>query len=396
MIRLLRRCHIPLLALAGFTQLLTLTLCRHIPGAAMRLSLFPALCALMLLVCAAVPGRVRPMLFGACVITLVIAARLLLPAGAASIVMPAGCAALVLYALSLAGKNPAQVTPMFYFACVLAQAVSLFLLYQADHVPLLIRGAFYLWLLLFLLAFNRISLNNATLARYNLSAGMARTGTVLTLCLFVLALLLCAMPAVVSGIIHLFTALRDGSLWLLLAIAHLFPAESVGGSMGSAMPMLPEGIASASQPSHFAMALEKIAAVLSVIILIMGCAALLRLLLLALIRLARGVLAHLARYAVTVSADYEDEITDTRTEGGEYTFLHLHRSAKPKQTYPDTPAGRIRSRYAQLIARHSEWTPSSTARENLPENAAALYEQARYSDHAPSAEDAQRFDRETR
>jgi len=40
---------------------------------------------------------------------------------------------------------------------------------------------------------------------------------------------------------------------------------------------------------------------------------------------------------------------------------------------------------------HPEWSDGSTARENLPEEAAAVYERARYSEHPVSPEEAARF-----
>ena len=288
---------------------------------------------------------------------------------------------------------------MFYFSCVLAQAVSLFFLYQADEAlkgMALMQGAFYLWLLLFLLAFNRISLNNATLSRFRLNEGMARAGTLLTVCVFGFALLLCAIPAVAAGIAWLGRALRDGSIRLLLFLINLFPMESTAGAAGGAMTMLPElGVPTEAEPALFAVILERIAAVLSAVILIAGCAVLLHYLARALLYCMRRMLAHLKRYAAAVTEDYEDEITDTRGESGERSFHPLRRRAKQKPAYPDTPAGRIRRRYAQLLARHSAWAASSTARENLSAEAAALYERARYSRHAPTAEDARRFEQET-
>lgn len=398
-LRLLRRCHLPLLFLLSFSQVLVLLLCRIAPHSAVSLALFPVLAAALLMLCATAAGRLRPMALGACCAALFAAGRLLLPAGAAALAMPAGCAALLLAAVSHADKSPAQASPVFYFACVFAQLAALFFLYQAEaavrSMPLM-HGAFYLWLLLFLLAFNRISLNNATLSRYRLSAGMARTGTVLTVCVFALALLLCAMPAVVSGIAWLFISLRDGSVRLLLWLANLFPTEVTGGAVAGGMPMIPMGAeAETSEPSLFSVILERISAVISVIVVIAGSSILLRLLIIALIRLARHILQYLQRYAAAVTEDYEDEVTDTREESGERSFHPLRRQAKQKHLYPDTPAGRIRRRYAQLLTRHGEWATSSTARENLSSSTASLYERARYSDHAPSAEDAQRFERET-
>ena len=399
-IPLLRRCHLPLLALVSLYQPLALLLCHNASGSAAMLILFPVLCLPMLMLCAAVSGRARPAVLCACTIGLLVAGHRLLPSGAAALIMPAGCAVILLYALSFAGKSPAHASPMFYFFCVLAQAAALFLLYHADDavrgMPFM-HGAFYLWLLLFLLAFNRISLNNATLSRYRLNTGMSAAGTLLTVSIFLLALLLCAMPAVVSGVIRFFAALRGASVALLLWIINLFPAESTGGSIAGGMPMLSMDIAAdAAEPSRFAVVLEKIAAVFSVIVLIAGSALLLRLLALALVHLVRSILAHLKRCSAVITEDYEDEVTDTRADGGESAFLPLRRRTKQGISYPDTPAGRIRRRYAQLLARHGEWTQSSTARENLSSSAAPLYERARYSEHAPSAEDARRFEQETR
>ena len=57
MIRLLRRCHLPLLALVSFFQLLALALCRVMPESAPVLALFCVLCLAVLLLCAAVGAQ---------------------------------------------------------------------------------------------------------------------------------------------------------------------------------------------------------------------------------------------------------------------------------------------------------------------------------------------------
>lgn len=397
-LRLLRRCHTAFLLVLSVGQLLSLS-ARHLaPQAAAEIVRFPLLLIPALLICAGVPGRMRRAALCACIAALLGAGQLLLPSGILSLAMSVLCAALLFFALTYAGKEPAQATPMFYFLCVCAQAFALFLYVtdSAAHAAAYIPGMFLLWLLLFVLAFNRISLNSATLARYRLSTGMARTGTLLTLCIFVLALLLCAMPAVVSGVIRLFRAMRDAGIWFLMLIVNLFPSGESGASSGPGAAMMPElGIPTDSEPSHFAVVLEKIAAALAFVVLIIGFALLLRLAALALVRLARRVLAYLQRHAAVITEDYEDEISDTREGSGEHTFLLHRRSARQKHTYPDTPAGRIRSRYAQLRLRNPAWADSSTARENLSADAAALYERARYSEHAPTQQDVLRFEQET-
>lgn len=398
MIRLLRRCHLPLLLLLSFAQLLVLILSRLAPQAGDSLVRMGVLCLPLLMLCAASPGRMRAAVLTACCLALFGAGAITL-SGAVMYAAPALFAVLLFVSLFHAGKNPSQASPVFYFACVFAQLISLFLLYHGGGAVSslsLMQGAFYLWLLLFLLAFNRISLNNATLSRYRLSEGMARTGAALTVCVFFLALLLRAMPAVVSGIIWLARALRDGTVWLLLFLINLFPTESTGGSMGGGMPLPPQmGMPAAEEPSLFAVILERLAAVFSFVVLIVGGAVLLRYLVRALVRLMHHLLLRLQRYAAAVTEDYEDEITDTRTEESERSFQTLRRRRARRQAYSDTPAGHIRRRYAQLLVRHSAWKASSTARENLPPSAASVYERARYSNHALTPEDAQRFEQET-
>ena len=55
------------------------------------------------------------------------------------------------------------------------------------------------------------------------------------------------------------------------------------------------------------------------------------------------------------------------------------------------PKERIRYRYKRLSLRHEEWFAGSTARENLPVELAEVYERARYSDDALTAEEAAQF-----
>ena len=61
-----------------------------------------------------------------------------------------------------------------------------------------------------------------------------------------------------------------------------------------------------------------------------------------------------------------------------------------------TPGERIRVRYARLMDRKPQWSESSTARENLPGDAAALYERARYSEHEMTRRDEKDFDERVR
>lgn len=104
----------------------------------------------------------------------------------------------------------------------------------------------------------------------------------------------------------------------------------------------------------------------------------------------------LQRFTASATADYEEQITDTRdSPDPEATPKRIARL----QFLPGkrlSPAENIRRRYRQLKKRNTQWTSSSTARENLPEDAAPLYEQARYSENPVTAEDAAEFAAKTK
>ena len=97
-------------------------------------------------------------------------------------------------------------------------------------------------------------------------------------------------------------------------------------------------------------------------------------------------------------AEYEDEITDTRDSviRDEEEFIGF----KPqKRIFSDrgmSSTEKIRHRYRQLQKKNPQWQKASTARENLQESSAEIYERARYSPHPITAEDAERFKAETK
>ena len=106
-----------------------------------------------------------------------------------------------------------------------------------------------------------------------------------------------------------------------------------------------------------------------------------------------NLMHRLSRYVSTVSEDYEDEITDTRDDGERERVRSRRRNrrAAVAEDKNMSPGERIRRRYLRLLYKHPEWSLGATAREKLPADAAPLYEQARYSDHPLTEEDAARF-----
>ena len=96
--------------------------------------------------------------------------------------------------------------------------------------------------------------------------------------------------------------------------------------------------------------------------------------------------------------DYEDEITDTRDSviADEAQATGIKRGKRIFSDRGLSNKDKIRYRYRQLQKKNPQWHKGTTARENLPESPASIYEKARYSNHPISAEDADRFKSETK
>lgn len=92
------------------------------------------------------------------------------------------------------------------------------------------------------------------------------------------------------------------------------------------------------------------------------------------------------------AADYADEITDIRDETKQ---LRLKTKTERRRRINLTPVEKIRYRYLRLMQKNPQWGKHSTARENLTESAARLYEKARYSTHEITQQEADLFKEET-
>lgn len=91
---------------------------------------------------------------------------------------------------------------------------------------------------------------------------------------------------------------------------------------------------------------------------------------------------------------YEDEITSTRKESRQ----RKQNETQKEEPIPGwlSPTKRIRRRYKRLMEQHPDWLKSSTARENLVEEAAKIYEKTRYSSHTVTKQDADEFKNKTK
>jgi hypothetical protein len=169
------------------------------------------------------------------------------------------------------------------------------------------------------------------------------------------------------------------------------PQQKSGGGTaggGDSDPLVP---GAAAEPSQLALIMEKVMTVLAVIIIIVGAFFILKMLLKRLKKLLRYLWEKLGKYSAAVGEDYEDEVTSTREDDAERESLlgRLRRFAPEDERGLDATQ-RVRSRYRSL-KRRRRWTTASTARETLPEEAARLYERARYSGEVLTDAEAERF-----
>lgn len=399
----LRRWQFPLLLLLSVMPIGLTLLSLHAPQALFSAYLLFGAYAVLSGVCLAVPAskRLCAGIVSCALMTLMTPAVLSVRAYPLFLLLPAALSALLLYSLPLAARRyESDVPPYIYVTGILIHSVIQFLHqyfarvsggspYEPVSTALTVSLVGYIVLLL--LSMNRISLDNATLARHRLPASMRRFNTLLTLGFIALSLLLSVIPAVASTLRMLFhlltTTIVRFSSWLLSLLPEAPPVE--GGASGG-MPGLPGMALETTEPSFLAQLMETIVSAFSTLLFVGGSLFLLYRIAVLLLRLLRHVLGRLRMYVSAASTDYDDEITDTREDGAARESRFVRR-ARRQTAFDPTPAGRIRQTYARLLRRNPKWTDSSTARENLPEQAAALYERTRYSEHPITGEDAERF-----
>ena len=267
--------------------------------------------------------------------------------------------------------------------------------YEPGQTPLLV--SFLCYAVLVLLALNRASLESAAQSRRTVPLLMRRQNIAVTLALLAIGVAVAAIPAIGSALSVAWDWLMKLIALIAAFLAALMPQKSGGGSGGGAPGDMDLGMGEASPPSQLAVIMEKVIGILALVTLAVALIFALRALAKKLGKLLRYLWGRLGQYGSAVSEDYEDEITSTRDESDverEGLLSRLRRMA-PAEEKGLTPTERVRSRYRRMKRRH-DWGRASTARETLPEEAAILYERARYSGEALTEEEASRFHERTK
>ena len=328
--------------------------------------------------------------------------------------LPAGYSILLLLTLPIGGWHREEELSPLWFVIYAVLHLLTFLVQQFKQRHMLIEDfpydmqafstllmvSFLLFLLLAMLALNRISLTRASQYRVQVPQHMRRRNIVLTVGLFLLTLLISALPAIGAFLRRLW----DGFIALIIRIANWFSSllatgESGGGGGGSADMTGGMGMMETPEPTLFQIIVEKILFALAFVV---GVALLIWMgweLWKKLKKLLKWLWQRMEMFSNAVTKDYEDEVTDTR-DGAQYERTNPLQRLRQRLARVDesqlSPAQRVRYRYLRLRMKHREWLPASTVRDTLPTEAAHLYERARYGNQPLTEQEAQRFREETR
>lgn len=414
-----RKCQFPLLLALGALPAALLIALRCAPQTVSLVWAFPAVYVLLAWLCLILPGRVRlpAGLLGAASLMLLGFRLLPIQGGAnavnsytvalnsnlALLLIPLLFGVLLLCGLRFAALPRDQEIAFNWFAAgmivhLLVQLVAYVERRSGSQAwiqvtqPLLL--AFIGFLALAMLSLTRSAMYSAAQGRQRVPEIMRRRNTAVTLILLAAALLIAAIPAIGRGLRALWRfALRIVAA-VLSFLAGLLGSESAPSSASGGMEQdMLTGLES-SEPSLLAVVLERVAIVLALIAAAFALFWALRIIVKKLRVLLRALLDRLGLFAASASQDYVDEVTDTRDDGGERENTLLSRIRSRLAFVRErslSPAERIRYRYRLLMKRHPDWHRSRTARENLPPQAAALYEQARYSGREVTAQEAEAF-----
>ena len=247
---------------------------------------------------------------------------------------------------------------------------------------------------LIFLSLNRNALNTITTKRPKMAALIRKKNIFLVLVLFGIAIIFSLIPSV-AGVLNTIFGWIGDALAVLFENDTEVPIETMG-TVGGGMQKPDFGI-ELNIGLHTDI-LNALFTVVGAVALVVVIPLIVYMLVRNLINTLKSIWKSLVVDAANYMDDYDDEVTDTRD-----SVIEDHSEATRKMRmgllYNDRGLGakeRIRYRYKYLLGRHPEWQKGSTARENLPEETAAIYERARYSSHPISAEEADRFKVETK
>lgn len=401
----LRKCLTPLAIALGTMPVGLLLFCFTVPALIPFVWIYPTAYFIFAVLVLAVGGK-RRLPVGITAAFLLLLIPLLMPRATIfhALILAAFYSITLLWSLRLGGLPSGQGIPVFWgtfgIAAHLAGQLGLIACRNLNN-PALEPAApwmlvcFFGFAALLLLSMNRSNLTDAADKRQAVSSVMRQKNILLTAGLFLISLAVSFLPAAARAVGTL-------AAWLATALKTLFFfLFGKAGGYGPDTPMVPPsetGMTGEPGTTNQLAALINmitlaIGAILTLILLVYGLRSLYRKLKVLLTRLY----AAMGRFAAAATEDYIDEVTDTREQTPATPFRTRQKKRRPYgPTGTLTPGQRIRHRYQHLSKKHPEWGVSTTARENLPQALATVYEQARYSGHPATDENAALFVSETK
>ncbi len=261
------------------------------------------------------------------------------------------------------------------------------------------------YLILCLFAFNRYALLDASGAEQSPPVKLLQRNRRILSVFALIAILTAGFKSFETAVLAVWGFLKRAFatilIWLTTLLPDLGPVKDQGGQQG---PDLSE-LGGASEPSAFSIILEKVLTVLAVIVAVLLLLFALYQLTRLMKRLMKKLLARIRDYTRAIGEGYTDK-TESLLDFGEVarsarekweSFQQRHK--RPPSWESLSPRDKVRRAFALLLKKLKNPTAALTAREALqrgelylpPEKAhqiASLYEQARYSDHPISPEEA--------
>lgn len=399
-----RKCQFPLMLAAGCMPVLLLIIAHNRPDALGMTFALAGIYTVMTWVSMAVPGKIRILTGALLAAGLLATGSALLPVGEVwqMWLIPAAFAALLMGGLQM-GAWPAgrELHPMAGALGLIAHLIAQMLVnadkmqkapVYASIAPAL-SASFLVFAALALLALNRISLNSAVNGKQAVPTSMRRKNKLMTAGVMALTLLIAGLPAVIRAIEKAWEWVVTAILLLIHFLLSMFPESGGSGQQGGGIDF--SGLAGETRERGLlAKIMEIVMLALAVILILVALFFALRVIWRKLKILMKYLWKRLNAYMVASSEDYVDEVADTRDGAQvERALGRFRRRMQRKRVDESTlsPKERIRYRYLMHWMKHPEWTPERTARENLSEGAAQLYERARYSSHEVTGRDADAF-----
>ena len=389
-----RKCQFPLLLVFATSPVCLFLFAFLAPELLYLCWVTPAAYAVFFILAFLIPGKIR--LFYGIIATILLAFSGLLPLMIVRnfflLIIPIFYCILFLWSLPMASWSSDKTLPAFcYWGGILFHIIAYLLQFLVSTLAAVsfdsIRGlqlvCFFAFAALAMISLTRVNLASAANGR-RAPASMRRKNLIMTLIFFAAALIISLIPAIMDIIHSFFNWLLD-----LLHKAFAFTGDSIDVSPAAPMQSTMDGevMPGTAESGLLAQILNILFLIFSNGLMLVVIFYTVRMLIKLLRKLIRRFLTGMSDYVANVSEDYIDEITDTRTAMPKKKRNRV--SAADERAM--TPVQRIRYRYQRLLYKHPNWDQGSTARENLPTEAAAVYEQARYSSHPVTQEDAALF-----